>query len=154
MKPQEHILHGHDLTRVPLTWCTVIPEWPRQKQSSCTPLMPNNLFAVFNRQTDVQTILWKIPKVRLSKTYTHMSEMEQWWGRSEARHRNGLQIIMIGRFVRRYPWIKGSNGYCMAVPEQIPSTPPPQVMGSFLSLVTWFDKLVRLSCVTKPLKVL
>jgi len=52
-----------------------------------------------------------------------MQELERWRGRSEARHRNGLQIIMIGLFSWRYPWIKGSNGYRWGCTRTYPFDP-------------------------------
>jgi hypothetical protein len=46
------------------------------------------------------------------------------WGRSEARHRNGLQIQGLEASVRRHPWIKGSiDDWFQAMSEQIPSAP-------------------------------
>jgi hypothetical protein len=60
----------------------------------------------------VRSSLLSYSRRLLSKTYTDIrGRWDNGGGRSEARHRNGLQILKIGQYAWRYPWIKGSNGH-------------------------------------------
>ncbi len=47
-------------------------------------------------------------KLNLEKLIVTIIKLVVRWGRSEARHRNGLQIKYKGKY-RRNPWIRGSN---------------------------------------------